>query len=175
MVVVRLDGTASGLDVGQLYAANALRVRGLVARGIRAPEPVIDDACQIAWGRLVRHHRRVCADTAVAWLVTTALREALRLLRRASRDVSLEQVIEQSGELPTVAAPAPDEMVQRRARLDAVTALPERQQRLVWLQALGWSYPEMAGRTGTTTRTVDRQLVRARRKLREVDPGLTEG
>jgi DNA-directed RNA polymerase specialized sigma24 family protein len=67
--------------------------------------------------------------------------------------------------------PAPDETAEHHARIDTVRLLPERQQRLVWLQALGWSYTEMAQETGATTRTIDRQLVRARRRLAVSAPG----
>ena len=47
--------------------------------------------------------------------------------------------------------------------------LPPRQQRLVWLQGLGLTYEEMAGYTGASTRTVERQLLRAKRTLRSED------
>ena len=40
-----------------------------------------------------------------------------------------------------------------------------RVRRLVWLQGLGLSYREMAGETGMTRRTVERQLMRARSSL----------
>ena len=61
---------------------------------------------------------------------------------------------------------APDEIAQLRARLDEIRALPERQQRLIWLQGLGLTYLEMADYTQATTRTVERQLMRAKRALR---------
>ena len=64
--------------------------------------------------------------------------------------------------------PGADEVVERRDRLESVAeVLPDRQRRLVWLQALGWSYLEMAQQTGDTPRTVERQLLRARRALRQ--------
>jgi RNA polymerase sigma factor (sigma-70 family) len=168
MVVLGQDGgaTSTGIDVGAIYVGNAARVRRLVRHNVRAPEPVIEDACQTAWTRLVRDRRRVCPDKAVPWLVTTAVREAVRLTRRGSREVFLEELVDESGELvepPTT--PGLEETAEHHARLDAVRLLPERQQRLVWLQALGWSYTEMAEQTGATTRTIDRQLVRARRRL----------
>jgi DNA-directed RNA polymerase specialized sigma24 family protein len=114
----------------------------------------------------VRDRRRVCADKAVPWLVTTAVREAVRLTRRGRREVFLEELLDDNGDLAEdTGAPGLQEVAEDHARLDAVRLLPERQQRLVWLQALGWSYTEMAEQTGTTTRTIDRQLVRARRRL----------
>ena len=170
-VVARASGPArAGIDVGELYVGNASRVRRLVRHRVRAPGPVLDDACQVAWARLVCHHQRVRPDRAVAWLVTTAVREAIRLKRRAGREIFLEDLRDDNGEIPVVSlVPAADEVVEQRSRLEAVACLPERQQRLVWLHALGWTYNEMAAETEASWRTVDRQLVKARRRLRQED------
>jgi DNA-directed RNA polymerase specialized sigma24 family protein len=51
-------------------------------------------------------------------------------------------------------------------RLELLRELPERQERLIWLQGLGFGYPEMADETDMTMRTVERQLMKARRHLR---------
>jgi RNA polymerase sigma factor (sigma-70 family) len=64
---------------------------------------------------------------------------------------------------------APSELVERRERLDGIRRLPERQQRVLWLHALGLSYGEIAAHEGCTTRTVERQLLRARQRARETD------
>jgi RNA polymerase sigma factor (sigma-70 family) len=153
-------------DVAELYAGQAGQVSRLVRSGVRASEPVIEDACQFAWSRLVDHRQRVHRDTAVAWLVRTAIREAFKLAHREGRDVSLEALLEEAGDLirPDT-APSPAELVAMRARLEALRTLSERQQRFVWLQGFGLSYAEMADTTGSTPRTVERQILRARRKL----------
>ncbi len=178
-----LDNGA-GLDVAALYAAHADRVRHSVRTSVRAPEPVIEDACQFAWSRLVVHRRRVGRETACAWLVKTAIHEAFKLLRREGREVSFEGLLEHAGEAGragpagrvgwagwtglSTAVASLEEVVLQRARLDSIDSLPERQQRLVWLQGLGLSYAEMAGQTGVTTRTVERQLLRAKRSLANI-------
>jgi RNA polymerase sigma factor (sigma-70 family) len=154
-----------GLDVAALYAAQAGRVRHSVRASVRAPDPVIEDACQFAWSRLVLHRGRVRPETVSAWLVTTAVHEAFKLLRREAREVSLDALLEQAGEAGWAGPTSLEEVVAQRARLDSIGSLPERQQRLVWLQGLGFSYAEMAGETGDTPRTVERQLHRARRSL----------
>jgi RNA polymerase sigma factor (sigma-70 family) len=97
--------------------------------------------------------------------VRTAIREALKQMRRDARALSLDELTEDAGSPATPALL--DELVEQRARLESIRILPERQQRLVWLQGLGMSYTEMAGETGTTRRTVERQLLRARRTLAE--------
>ena len=153
-------------EVGELYALRAGQVRRLVRHEVRAPEPVIEDACQVAWIRLVGHRERVHRDAAVAWLVTTAMHEAFRLIRRANRDLPLEVLVDDNCDLGEAAVgPSPEEIVEGRMRLQLLRSLPERQRRLVWLQGLGLSYAEMAELTGVTPRTVERQLIRARRKL----------
>ncbi len=160
----------NGVDVEAIYASQATKVRRLVRHNVRAPEPLIEDACQTAWVRLVRDRGRVRPETAVAWLVTTAIREAIRLTRRAGREVSLEDLLDDAGELQELdRRPATDEVVECRLRLESLRLLTDRQQRFVWLQALGWSYTEMAQLTGATPRTIDRQLLRARRTL-EIAP-----
>jgi DNA-directed RNA polymerase specialized sigma24 family protein len=68
--------------------------------------------------------------------------------------------------LEQLAAPGPDELFEHREHLEDIRLLPQRQQRLVWLQLLGLSYEEIAAREACTIRTVERQLVRARRAMR---------
>jgi RNA polymerase sigma factor (sigma-70 family) len=161
------EGCAVSLDdVAKLFAEQASRVRRLVRAGIRAPEPLVEDACQLAWLRLFQCRARVRRETAIAWLVRTAMREAVKLMHRDARELSLDALTEEAGDRPAPATPALlDELIEQRARLESIRILPERQQRLVWLQGLGLTYTEMAGQTGTTRRTVERQLLRAKRAL----------
>ena len=153
-------------DLDELYRLLAPRLRQIVRSDVRAPEPVIEDACQIAWSRLIRHAERVRPEAALSWLATTAVREAIKLARRDRRELSLDAEIERSGELPFPSrAPGPSEVLELRGRLAEIGALPERQQRLIWMHAAGLSYVEMAERTGDTRRTVERQLLRAKGRL----------
>jgi RNA polymerase sigma factor (sigma-70 family) len=155
-------------EVAVLFADQASRVRRLVRAGVRAPEPTVEDACQLAWVRLFQRRARVRRDTATAWLVRTAIREAVKQMHRDGRELSLDALAEEAGDRETPSSPALlDELMEQRARLDAIQILPERQQRLVWLQGLGLTYTEMARQTGATRRTVERQLLRAKRTLAE--------
>jgi RNA polymerase sigma factor (sigma-70 family) len=148
--------------VATMYAQEAPQVRRRVRRAVDAPEPVIEDACQVAWSRLVRHRARVRRETAVTWVIRSAVHEAFRLTRRSGREVSLDELAEE------VDLPAPrllEDLAEQRARLDGLRILPERQRRLVWLRGLGLSYGEIAGETGDSKRTVERQLNHARQRL----------
>jgi RNA polymerase sigma factor (sigma-70 family) len=161
-------------DIARLYREEAVRIRKLVRLHVVASPALVEDACQVAWCRLLIHRARVRRGSARAWLVRVAVNEALRALARERRERSLEALQERDGrpdlgcdcEATTLPAPALiEDLVEQRARLDAVHALPDRQRRLVWLQGLGLSYREMAGETGMTRRTVERQLMRARSSL----------
>lgn len=165
-----MSSTAGDLgDFGELYASWSGRLERIVGLDVRAPRPLIEDACQFAWGRLWRHRDRVRRESALSWLATTAIHEAFKLLRGQARSLSLEDAIESSGEsVVPVHGPAMEELLEHRTRLDIVRSLPERQQRLLWLHGLGFNYDEIAARTGLTRRTVERQLLRGKRNLRSI-------
>ena len=158
-------------DVANLYRDLAGRLEQIVRMDVRASEPVIEDACQFAWSRLVHHAGRVRREGALSWLAKTAIREACRLERRERRELSLDATLENSGDRTLRSGvPGPDELVERRERLTYIGCLPERQQRLLWLHALGLTYAEIALHTGSTRRTVERQLLRAKRSIRNLAP-----
>ncbi|MGA2926187.1 MAG: sigma factor-like helix-turn-helix DNA-binding protein [Solirubrobacteraceae bacterium] len=80
---------------------------------------------------------------------------------------------EHPGELPEPPAPGgelADRAIERLHHRTELAALPARQRRLLALQAFGLSYAEIAAREGCTPRTVERQLLRAKRALRDADP-----
>lgn len=149
-----------------MHAARLLRI---VRAAVRAPDPVVEDACQFAWSRLMHNRERIQRDTALAWLAATAMHEAVKLVRRAGRDLSLEAVGEDGSHVALAAGRGPDAVAEARERLASLTSLTQRQQQLLWLRGLGLSYEEIARRHGCTSRAVERQLQRARTKLRVHD------
>jgi RNA polymerase sigma factor (sigma-70 family) len=154
-------------DVGALYAELARRLERIVRREVRAPALLIEDACQFAWWRFVVHAHRVERTAALPWLAKTAVHEALKLIRREERDVSLEARLERAGEAAIPDRwPGPDQIAEQRAQLELLRALPVRQRTVLLLQAAGFSYEEIAGIIGLSRRTVERQLMRGRRRLR---------
>jgi RNA polymerase sigma factor (sigma-70 family) len=160
-------GNGSSSDIGELYRALSKRLERIVRVDVRAPDPVIEDACQFAWSRLLHHQSRVRYETALGWLVKTAVHEAFKLVRRAGRDVSLEAAVELGTDLGS-APPArgPDTICEQRERLAGLSSVSLRQQRLLWLYGLGLSYEEIARHEDCTQRTVERQLQQARASLR---------
>jgi RNA polymerase sigma factor (sigma-70 family) len=162
-----VPGAGAAVEVEALYRAFAERLQRSIRRRVDAPEAVIEDACQTAWVRLILHARDVNPDSAQGWLTVTALRAALELTRRERREASLDERLEQ-GETaePVHNHPGPEELCQTRARLGALARLPRRQARMLWLQAAGLSYREIAhAEPRESERTVERQLYHARRQL----------
>ncbi|MBV9837187.1 MAG: sigma-70 family RNA polymerase sigma factor [Solirubrobacterales bacterium] len=165
-----MPNALSASEMTDLYCALAGPLERLVRGSVRASDAVVEDACQSAWSRLVDHCARVRRDTALGWLAKTALREAFRLSRCERREQSLPDLLTAAGSASTGPPTLPvDELVYQRARLEQIGQLPARQQRLVWLHGLGLSYAEMALHTGDSARTVERQLLRAKRALRQLD------
>ena len=154
-------------DLDELYVSLSGRLEQIVRIDVRAQDVVIEDACQFAWSRLVHHRGRVQRDSTLSWLARTAVHEAVKQVRRDNRELSLDAVIESDGDaVIRQSAPAPDELIAARERLAEVGMLPERQRRLLWMQAIGLSYRDMSARTGSSQRAVERQLIRARKKVR---------
>jgi RNA polymerase sigma factor (sigma-70 family) len=144
-------------------------LRRIVARNVTAPGAVIEEACQFAWSRWLDHRREIVPAATLGWLATTATRETLRLLRAQAHEISLDALGEQDRVLALPErTPSPDQIVTFREQLAEIHQLPIRQQRMVWLHGLGFDYGEIAERTGDSRRTVERQLLRAKRTLRSV-------
>jgi len=151
-------------DIERLYRELSPALERIVRHVVCCSDAVVEDACQFAWSRLVYHRSRVYRETALGWLATTAIREAFKLARRNARELSLDEALE-GGADPVATEPEPWEVIARREQIVAVSRLARRPQRFVWLHALGLSYAEMAEHEHCTTRTVDRQLSKARKEL----------
>ena len=162
-----LDLSVGSGDVGELYVELGRRLEQMVRREVRAPAPLIEDACQFAWWRLVIHAHRVQRNAALSWLAKTAVHEALKLIRREERDLSLDAQLDGAGEAGIPSRwPGPDQIAEQSAQLELLHALPMRQRMLLVLQAAGFSYEETAASLGMSRRTVERQIMRGRQELR---------
>jgi RNA polymerase sigma factor (sigma-70 family) len=154
--------------VALLYADLAPNVRRIVASNVAAPSGVVEDACQVAWGRLLTHHAEIQDGAELGWLVTTATRVMLRTLHAHRREVSYE-IEAEAGELWQRTDPRQraDLRSQLSDRLGELRVLTPRQRQLLCLRGIGYGYAEIAARTGDSERTVQRQLMRGRRRLRQ--------
>jgi RNA polymerase sigma factor (sigma-70 family) len=176
--ILSITGTARDADgrpgrserLGAFYAEHAARLERIVARELRVPPQVIEDACQTAWTVLLRRPDVPLDRQGLAWLRKVALTTGYRAARQREQPAGGFLPNQDPGELPEPAAPARDIAEQISERLDRRTqlqALTGRERHFLALQAIGLSYSEIAAHEQTSQRTVERQLTRARRKLRQ--------
>lgn len=155
------------LDLGALYPRLTPQLQRVLTANLDAPDWLIDEACQLAWTRLLNCEVVIDDERALSWLATTARREALMLMRRRGLEVSLDQLAHTPSE-PAGYDDDPSRCVELRERLESLRRLSPRQQRMLWLRGLGFKYQEIAARTGESNRAVQRQLQSARRNLASV-------
>lgn len=151
------------------------RLPARVARCVATTDPgLIDDACQTAWSILARRDDIDLDERGFAWLSTVAIREGWRLARvtrdvpsgafRGARDSPLE-----IGE-PAALAWDPETCALAKSvhddRVRAYRSLPDDQRKVLALQALGFSYDEMAALTARTAAAVNSRIARGRAGLR---------
>src|ERR1019366_1802377 len=171
---IRLNGgpsmsTTAPARVGDettLFAELHPKLARQVRRLVRTSEENVQDACSFAFLQLLRY--QPSRESVFSWLLTVAVREAVKLDQRGRRDRRLP-VCEDGGELEPVDERADPELrLETLAALEAIAAagLTARQARIVALHAAGHTYESISEMLGLSVRTVERQLLRAPRKLR---------
>ncbi len=153
-------------DLHALFAREHRRLERELTRVVNTSPENVQDAMAFAWCALVRRRGSVEPGTARAWLLAVARHEALKLDRRARRTLPIEN---QDGEPLEFEDPRQDDRAWDEL-LDAAAAvgrarLTDRQARMLSLSVGGFSYEEIALETAASPRVVERQLLRARRKL----------
>jgi RNA polymerase sigma factor (sigma-70 family) len=156
-------------DEADLYRRLAPRVHAVVRRQINGSEELVEDACHTAWVKFIERSEQIGRQGTLTWLVRTAIRDAYKLSHREHRDLSLDGPKAVLDQPSAGTKPDPVKHAEHRERLALTKQLRERQQRLLWLQAIGLSYTEIAAATGDSLRTVERQLLRAQAQLQQLD------
>ncbi len=148
-------------DEAQLYEQYAQRLERVVTSQVRSSRVVVEEACANAWLILLR--RQPARQTAWPWLKVVAIREAWRLDGLERRTLPIDLLASE---------PVTDGGVQEHAEFHAELEhlereLGARKRRILLLSAIGFTYVEIAEITGDSRRTVERQLLRARRAARD--------
>ena len=158
-------------QIAAFYARHAPSLERMVARQLRAPSQVIEDACQTAWTILLRRPDIPLDRQGLAWLRRVALTTGHRTARQREQPAgAFLSEPEHPSELPEPSAPAGDLGERIADRLDGreqLQTLTARERRYLALQAIGLTYSEIATHEQTSRRTVERQLMRAKCKLRQ--------
>jgi RNA polymerase sigma factor (sigma-70 family) len=162
----------STIDPAAVFAAYHDTLCASVRRVVGTSDANVEDACMFAWvtvlDRDLEHPEAVRG-----WLFTVAVREAIRLDRRSRRTVAMPE--SEDGEILDPADPR-DPILTREQIIDAAAViraagLTARQARIVGLQVLGFTYQEIAAHSDDSLRTVERQILRARRELADAHAG----
>jgi RNA polymerase sigma factor (sigma-70 family) len=156
-------------DEADLYRRLAPRVHAVVRRHIKGSEQLVEDACHTAWVKFIERSEQIGRQGTLTWLVHTAIHDAYKLSNRETRDLSLDAPTPATETPSTATNSDPVKNAEHRERLALTQQLREREQRLLWMQASGLSYTEIAAATGDSKRTVERQLLRAHAELRLLD------
>lgn len=159
-------------DESALFLQHHDRLCCLLRRAVHnTDEHTIDDAVSYAFIQMLRYQPD--RETVGGWLYRVAQREAVRL-SVASRAYASVEVLLECGDpgLTRTLSHDPIPKAERTAEaLSVVAGLPERQRLALARSVAGLSREEIAAETGWSQRTVDRQLVRARARVRSCRPG----
>ena len=154
-------------DEDRLYRQHHRELHCAVARVVRAPSELIEDACQTAWATLLRTQPDRYAI--FAWLRVVAIHEAYRLAAIDRRARHLERLnIDEHNWQELIADPRTlDEAVTALEALRRLASLPQRQRNDLMLKVAGYSYEEIRALTpGRTFTSVSKSLVKARARIR---------
>jgi DNA-directed RNA polymerase specialized sigma24 family protein len=149
-------------DEKELYEAWASRLLRSVASCVNTSDANVQDACSIAWIQLLRCQPR--RETALAWLVTVAKREAIRL-DRAER-------AHDSGGLEVDWMPDPHSATHGREALADTLGLVERlhprRRAMLMEHACSYTLDEIAARHGISRARACALVYKARVQLADM-------
>lgn len=152
-------------DEDRLYRQHHRDLRRAVARVVRAPGELIEDACQTAWASLLRTQPE--RHAIFAWLRVVAIHEAYRLAAIDRRARHLERLnLDEHDWQELIADPRTlDDAVAALEALRTLASLPERQRSDLTLKVAGYSYEEIRALTPGRTFTNLISGARCRRRV----------
>lgn len=132
-----------------------------------ANRAIVEDACSFAWMQLITHETVQLDPMPFAWMLTVAKRQAWNLQRRElpTDPDDLRVLSDAHGHR----SPAADELAEHHERLALVDEIPERPRRFLMRLSVGYSYDDIAAIEGASYSTVNKQVTRAKRLLRDLE------
>jgi RNA polymerase sigma factor (sigma-70 family) len=170
-VAIQLDRDE---QVAAFYRQHAARLRRAIrAKAFGVGDDIIEDACAVAWERLLgRPDIDLQRYEAYWWLYKVALREAWALGRRRNREQPIgglngaDDDAPEPVDLDSDVAEIVAERIEHASMRDVLGGLHWRERRELALFAYGLSYEEIAAVTGTSYTAVNRWMARGRNALR---------
>jgi hypothetical protein len=150
-------------EVGDLHRRHHRELQRAVARTVKAPPELIEDACQNAWVIMLRSSPR--RRTWFAWLRVVAIHEAYRLCE----DHFFPHLEDLGAGWETLIADVRtiDDAIEARRALRVLAALAPRQRQDLSLLVAGFTYAEIQQLTGDRSYTsVNKCLTKARARIR---------
>jgi len=168
-------------QIADMYAKHRNQLLHVVLKRGSHNGAIAEDACSHAWMQLLTHDYVNVGPPrwgALAWLTQTAVREAWKLDNRERRSHGFipkdtDDLAQQAGASGHL-LPGPDELTAQHMRLDLVKQIPERPRRFLLRLALGYTYNEIGAAEGASYSTVNKQIARAKRLLRDLEQAAAE-
>lgn len=159
-------------DEHELFQRHNDHLVRVVRAATRADLATVEDACATAWLQLLRVQPK--RDNVVGWLRVVAVHEVYRLWRKKRGELSLDAPPVDSSDSSRAsdlhALQPSDEDVAAAAELHDVLRqigeLPARRRRIFELHLSGLTYREITEAIGEQPRAIDRQIKKARDRLR---------
>lgn len=163
-------------QVGAFFAVNADRLERAVRPNVMGVgNEIIEDACQIAWTKLLRRPDITLDARGFGWLATVAVHEAWRLRSTADEQLAgaFNGMPHDHGEMPE---PADTEhrgtedkaldRIEHIERLQVMQLLKRNEREALYLKGVGYTYQEIMRLTGASYTAVNRRIAEGRAALR---------
>jgi DNA-directed RNA polymerase specialized sigma24 family protein len=150
-------------QIGAFFATHAERLQRAVRSSVqRVAGEIIEDACQVAWTKLLRRPDITLDSRGFGWLTTVAVHEAWRQGSLAHE--------RPAGAFTTPPDPGTDDKaldrIEHQERLQAMHVLKPREREALYLKGLGYSYQEIMTITNASYTAVNRRITEGRAALR---------
>ncbi len=158
--------------MGELYQLHFRRVYTVIRRLV-GDDMLAEDLSQEAWVRVFEKLHLFRGDAQFGtWVYRLATNVALNRLRRSSK----RRPVEAKAELPLVARPHDEVLLNRKVLKEALDQLPPGYRRVLVLHDVeGWTHVQIAEQLGCSSGTSKSQLHKARARMRTLIGPIREG
>ncbi len=167
------QGTIAALDWGALLTEHRGWLLTVIRSRLRDSAAADDVLQEVSLAVLKQSNRPEQADKVAPWLYRIAVRKVINYHRHVGRRRKLlDGFVDERGPAAGLEKTAPGEWLLKNEQANQVTRAMEfldagDRQILMLKYTQGWGYRDLAEHLGTTIKTVEYRLLRARQSLRE--------